>query len=656
MRFLANSRKDKPGGREPPAQELRDRPVAAGPQPPGGPLRYGLLWALVLALAFWAWSGGQQAPRVEPIAYTTFKQAVEQGRVSEVVLRGHQVLGTYAGAGSGKGQAEIGAEAPATSEPRRFSTAVPEVGDPALLELLEANEVTVRVEPAEAPWWMRILVGVLPWILLLGLLFYLSYRMQRRLLQGGGGPGGLFGFGGSRAKRVQKKESSVTFADVAGLENARRDLTEIVEYLKDPERYRALGAKVPRGILLTGPPGCGKTLLARAVAGEAEVAFFHVSGSEFIEMFVGVGASRVRHMFDDAKKAAPAIVFIDEIDAIGRTRGSGVGGGHDEREQTLNQILSEMDGFEPHQSVVVIAATNRPDVLDPALLRPGRFDRKVTVDLPGKSARRHILEVHTRKVPLADDVDLDTLASRTIGFSGADLENLVNEAALLAGRRERREVDARAFEQARDKILFGPRREEMLSDEERRIVAHHEAGHTLVAHLLAHADKPEKVTIIPRGRALGATQATPDEDRYHLRESYLRDRLAVMLGGRVAERLVFGEVSSGAENDLKEATRLARRMIAHWGMSERLGPVAYQSGEEHVFLGRELAQQRDFSEHMARAIDEEIGKLLGETEATVEKLLGERRTSLEALARRLLEEETLEAERIAAVVEAPEAA
>jgi cell division protease FtsH len=461
----------------------------------------------------------------------------------------------------------------------------------------------------------------------------------------------LFDFGKSRAKRFRQQDSDLSFDNVAGLENAKRDLYEIVGYLKDPQHYRKLGAKIPKGILLMGPPGTGKTLLAKAMAGEANVPFFSISGSEFIEMFVGVGASRVRDMFESARKEAPSIIFIDEIDSVGRARGTGLGGGHDEREQTLNQILGEMDGFDPHEAVVVLAATNRPDVLDAALLRPGRFDRKITLDLPDKKARRAILNIHAADVPLADDVDLDRIAALTVGFSGADLENLVNEAALLCGRENLETVDMESLLNARDKVVLGSKRELIIGDEEKNLVAHHEAGHALVASLLPTADPLDKVTIIPRGRSLGATEQIPEEEHYNLRQSYVHDRIAVMLGGRVAEQLVFGEVSSGAEEDLKQATRLARHMVTHWGMSEKIGPVAFRRGEEHIFLGREMTQQRDFSEHTAQIIDDEISNLLKDIERDITALLEQHRAQLESLASALLEKETLEAEEIQAILD-----
>lgn len=473
---------------------------------------------------------------------------------------------------------------------------------------------------------------------------------MRKGLGGIGGGDGIFDFGKSRAKRFRRSDSQLTFDDVAGLENAKRDMREIVGYLKDPERYRKLGAKIPKGILLMGPPGTGKTLMAKAVAGEANVPFFSISGSEFIEMFVGVGASRVRDMFASARKEAPSIIFIDEIDSVGRARGTGLGGGHDEREQTLNQILGEMDGFDPHEAVVVLAATNRPDVLDAALMRPGRFDRKITLDLPDKKARRAILDIHSADVPLSEDADLDRIAALTVGFSGADLENLVNEAALLCGRENRENVNMESLLNARDKVVLGGKRELIISDEEKTLVAYHEAGHALVASQLPSADPLDKVSIIPRGRALGVTEQIPEEEHYNLRKTYLHDRIGVMLGGRAAEQLMFGEVSSGAEDDLKQATRLARHMVTHWGMSEKIGPVAFRRGEEHIFLGREMTQQRDFSEHTAQVIDDEIGSLLKGIEQEIKTLLQQHRSQLESLAQALLEKETLEADEIQSIL------
>jgi cell division protease FtsH len=454
--------------------------------------------------------------------------------------------------------------------------------------------------------------------------------------------GGMMGnFIRSQAKRFQPSDQRTTFQDVAALEQAKLELQEIVEFLKTPGKFERLGARIPKGVLLMGPPGTGKTLLARAVAGEAGVPFFSINGSEFIQMFVGVGASRVRDLFRTAKESSPCILFIDEIDAVGRERGAGFGGGHDEREQTLNQILSEMDGFLQTEAVIILAATNRPDVLDPALLRPGRFDRHVTIDRPTREGRVAILKVHCRKVPLADDVDLDSIASGTIGFSGADLRNLVNEAALLAARASKNAVQMEDFEHARDKILLGPLREDILNEQEKEITAYHEAGHALLAWLLPEVDLIHKVTIIPRGRSLGVTQLLPDEERYNAGEKRLHAQLAFIFGGRAAERLMFDEYSAGAEDDLRQATQLARRMVAHWGMSEVIGPVAFRQGEEHPFLGKEIHEQRKFSEETAHIIDQEVQRFLTADQERAVHLLSEHRDDLDRLAHALLEQESM---------------
>jgi len=595
------------------------------------------LWFLVAMLLAFYWSALSVQQETLSIPYSEFKALVRADKVGEVTFAGRQLTGVYV-----EGERKPGQTA-------HFSTLLPDIDDPELMQLLERHQVTVNAKSAEPVWWLRTLFAMLPWVLILGLIFYVSSKMQERLLKGGG-PGGIFGFGQSRAKRFEVTATQVSFDDVAGVDNAKRDLEEIVGFLKNPQRFRKLGAKIPRGVLLMGPPGTGKTMLAKALAGEAGVPFYSISGSEFVEMFVGVGAARVRDMFESARKDAPAVIFIDEIDSVGRTRGTGLGGSHDEREQTLNQILGEMDGFQPHEAVVVLAATNRPDVLDPALLRPGRFDRKVVLDLPGKEARRKILQVHSRKVPLADDVDLERVASRTVGFSGADLGNLVNEAALQAARDNEERVDMEDFSLARDKIVLGAEREALASEDEKKLVAYHESGHALAAILLPHADPLDKVTIIPHGLALGATELLPEEELHNLRYSYLLDRIGVMLAGRAAEQVVFGEVSSGAENDLKQATRLARRMVSQWGMSKKLGPAAFPRGEEHIFLGREMTQQRDFSEQTAQLIDEEVRALMGEREQHVRDLLEQHRKQLETLAQALLERESLSANEVSALL------
>ncbi|EWH03334.1 ATP-dependent zinc metalloprotease FtsH [Halomonas sp. BC04] len=596
------------------------------------------LWfAIGILLIFHFIDATEQQAQVE-LSYSEFIEAVDQGHVEEVTLRGQSIEGLFT---------EAGQEAQEAEGVETFETIRPDVEGERLLERLEANQVHIAARPVDPPWWQRILVGALPWILILGLLFWFWGRMQQRTMSGGG----FFSMGKSGARQVRSEESRVRLADVAGSENAKREVMEVVDFLKEPTRFLDLGAKIPRGILMMGPPGTGKTLMARAVAGEAEVPFFSISGSEFIEMFVGVGASRVRDLFKQAKEQAPAVIFIDELDSIGRSRGAGMGGGHDEREQTLNQILAEMDGFEVEESVVVLAATNRPDVLDSALLRPGRFDRKITLENPHRDARQRILEVHTREMPLAEDVDLERLAEITIGFSGADLANLSNEAALLAGRREQQEVDWACFTDARDRLLLGETKDTGLSEEERRIVAYHEAGHALLAYLLPKADPLEKVTVLPRGRALGVTAQVPNEERYNQGEAYLRDRITVMFGGRLAESIVFDEVSSGAENDLEQATRLARRMVGRWGMSERIGPVMFSESQEHVFLGKEMAQSREHSEAMAGLVDEEIQRLLIELEAHGRRLLERYREALDALAQALEKRETLDADEIREVLD-----
>ncbi len=464
--------------------------------------------------------------------------------------------------------------------------------------------------------------------------------------------GGILGsFVKSPAKRHDKSKQRTTFEEVAGLENAKAELQEIVEFLKSPEKFQRLGGRIPKGVLLNGPPGTGKTLLARAVAGEAGVPFFSISGSEFIQMFVGVGASRVRDMFKTAKENSPCILFIDEIDAVGRVRGAGLGGGHDEREQTLNQILTEMDGFSPSESVIVLAATNRPDVLDPALLRPGRFDRHVTVDRPTKKGRLEILKVHSRNIPLADDVDLDGIARGTVGMSGADLANLVNEAALLATREDKDKVDMADFDAARDKVLMGAKREEVITDKVKRMTAYHEIGHALVAWLLPLANPVHKVTIIPRGRTLGVTQFLPtDEDTVSISHSEAQAQLAMVLGGRAAERLIYDDQTAGVAGDLKSATRLARAMVTQWGMSNVVGPVFFRDGEEHPFLGREMTESRDHSEHTAQLIDEEVSRILREADDRAFSLLEEHRDDLERLTEALIEREVLSVGEIEALI------
>ncbi|MEC9096883.1 MAG: ATP-dependent zinc metalloprotease FtsH [Planctomycetota bacterium] len=477
--------------------------------------------------------------------------------------------------------------------------------------------------------------------------FWISYRRSQSQFMGGGF---LSGFGKSNAKRYDQDEEPITFKDVAGQKAAKSDLQEIVEFLSSPDKFQKLGGRVPKGVLLNGPPGTGKTLLARAVAGEAGVPFFSINGSEFIQMFVGVGASRVRDLFQQAKESSPAIIFIDEIDAVGRQRGAGVGGGHDEREQTLNQILGEMDGFSTNDSVIVVAATNRPDVLDPALLRPGRFDRHVTVGRPTQKGRRDIFKVHVRQVPLSDDVDLETLAAGTVGLTGADIRNMVNEAALWAARKDKTCVEMVDFDYARDKILMGAKREEHLTKEDKEKTAYHEAGHTLASWFLKGADRVHKVTIIPRGRSLGSTQMLPEEDRVSMSETQLKDQLVVLLAGRAAEKMIYDETAVGAENDLERATATARRMVTRWGMSNKLGPVSYKLSDDDPFLGREIHEQRQFSEHTMEVIDSEVSGFLHEAETRADSLLVQYKDELELLTSKLIEAEELNEPQIAEII------
>lgn len=605
-------------------------------QQPAIPNQFAFLWlsAAIFLMVLWLQDGGQ--PRLQDLAYSEFKTAVMNNQVAEVTLKEESITGLFTDSGA----ADFSSDSPARTSTPGFQTIRPPMEDPALLNLLEEHEVVIRATPSGLPWWQEMIRGFLPWILLLALMFWFWGAAQKRMTQGGG----PFDFSRSKARRARKETSTATLDDVAGIESAKREIAEIIDFLKSPEKYRALGAVMPKGVLLVGPPGTGKTLLARAIAGEAEVPFYSISASEFIEMFVGVGAARVRDMFKEARKDAPALIFIDELDAIGRSRGAGLGGGHDEREQTLNQILTEMDGFEAHENVLVLAATNRPDVLDSALLRPGRFDRKITLDRPHKEARAAILAVHVRKVPLANNVDLDQLAARTIGFSGADLKNLVNEAALTAARENLHEVNAHCFELARDRIILGEERDTKLTPKEREAVAYHECGHAIMAYYMPNADPLTKLTIIPHGMAMGVTEQTPREDHYTYNESYLKDRIKVMLGGRCSEKLIYGEVSTGAQNDLKEATALVRKMVGQWGMSEKIGPLGLSIGEEHVFLGREMGMPREFSEKMAEMIDEEIQSQLLALERATLDFLTEHRNQLEALAKAVLKRETLSAE------------
>jgi len=573
------------------------------------------------------------------ISYSRFRDELGRDNISRVTMKGNFLKGEFRAKIQLVEKTEAGAH---TRDIQRFTTILPPVQDPQLLADLQARKVEVSAVSAETSPFASILLYILPWVLIIGV-WWLLMRGARS--QGPGAMMGGFAKSGARVYTPGEK-SKVTFEDVAGMEDAKQELREVVEYLRDPKKFQRVGGKVPKGILLVGPPGTGKTLLARAVAGEAEVSFFSISASQFIEMFVGVGASRVRDLFASAKKASPSIVFIDEMDAVGRSRGAGFGGGHDEREQTLNQLLSEMDGFDPHDEVIVLAATNRPDVLDPALLRPGRFDRHVVIERPDWRDREKILRVHTRKISMDDGVDLSDIARGTPGMTGADLESLVNEAAILAARDNAPMVTLQHLEQAKDKILMGGERKMVITGHEKRITACHEAGHTLVAKLLPGTDPIHKVTIIPRGQALGVTQQLPEDDRYHYGRGYLMNRLAVALGGRCAERLVFADLSTGAQSDLKLVTDLAEKMVCQWGMSDKIGAMTFSRGEEHPFLGRKLAQEKTFSEEMAWLIDQEISAIIREAELIAERLISANRPRLDALTDALLEEETLDGKRV----------
>jgi len=604
--------------------------------------------ALVLLAVFFA----ERRNGRSEISYGFFRRQLEEDKnIIRVEVEGSKVYGEF-------NKPPVDPEAkqnPDGSYPllkKKFVTVLPQMAlaDPELDRIL--REQLKREYRATEPADNTALVLFVYILVTVGLFFglWFLFRKARDSFFAGGLTGG---FAKSGARRYEGGDKPVTFEDVAGLEGVKHELQEIVEFLRNPAKFQRLGARVPKGILLMGPPGTGKTLLGRAVAGEAGVPFFSINGSEFIQMFVGVGAGRVRDLFNTAKEHAPAILFIDEIDAVGRHRGTGVGGGHDEREQTLNQILSEMDGFTPNESVIVMAATNRPDVLDPALLRPGRFDRHITVDRPSYKGRLAIFEVHTRNVPLDIDVDLERLAASTVGLTGADIRNLVNEAALWASRHNKDYVDMSDFEYARDKVLMGAKREEVLSDEEKAMTAYHESGHALLAWLTPGIDRVHKVSIVPRGRSLGATQLLPEEDRVNVSESELHNRLVFLMGGRAAEKMVFNQYSAGAEDDLNKATQLARRMITHWGMSERLGPVAFRDSEDHPFLGREMAEPRRFSEFTARIIDEEVSRLLREAAERATAILSEHREKLDTLAKRLEEVETLDDEEIEKLIGPP---
>ncbi len=597
---------------------------------------------MLLFNAYYAYLA-QQGSQSAAISYSRFRSELAADNIKSIRLKGPNIGGEFRA--KIKVSEQVQGKA-AVREASSFSTVMPAISDPTLMTDLTARNVEVTAISTEASFLVTVLISLAPWLIIIGI-WWMGMRAMRS--QGPGGMLGGFAKSGARTHTTQEKVT-VTFEDVAGMENSKQELKEIVDYLRNPKQFERVGGKVPKGVLLVGPPGTGKTLLARAVAGEAGVTFFSISASQFIEMFVGVGASRVRDLFTNAKKAAPSIIFIDELDAVGRSRGAGFGGGHDEREQTLNQLLSEMDGFDQHQEVIVLAATNRPDVLDPALLRPGRFDRHVVIERPDWRDREKILQVHVRKIALAEGIDLSVVARGTPGMTGADLENLVNEAAILASRESAATVTMVHLEKAKDKILMGGERKMFISPEEKRITAYHEAGHTLVARLLPGTDPIHKVTIIPRGMALGVTQQLPEDDRYHYPQSYLENRLAVAMGGRVAERLVFGEVSTGAQSDLKMVTELAEKMVCQWGMSEKVGAMTFRRGEEHPFLGMKLAEEKTFSEAMAWRIDQEIAAFIRRAEQQAEELLSANRATLDLLAEALQAEETLDGVRVDEII------
>ncbi|MGE4506284.1 MAG: ATP-dependent zinc metalloprotease FtsH [Desulfovibrionaceae bacterium] len=585
-----------------------------------------MIWATIAIMMVVLFNLFNQTQRQEATPYSTFMESVRQGQVESVRIQGQQITGTMNG--------------------QPFTTYAPD--DPKLVDTLMENNVVVNAEPLEDSWYMTLLVSWFPMLLLIGVWIFFMRQMQG----GGSGGRGAMSFGRSKARLINEEMARVTFEDVAGVDEAKEELSEVVDFLRSPRKFTRLGGRIPKGVLLVGSPGTGKTLLARAVAGEAGVPFFSISGSDFVEMFVGVGASRVRDLFAQGKKNAPCLIFIDEIDAVGRQRGAGLGGGHDEREQTLNQLLVEMDGFESNEGVILVAATNRPDVLDPALLRPGRFDRQVVVPTPDVRGRERILKVHTRKVPLSANVDLQAIARGTPGFSGADLENLVNEAALSAAKLDKDQVENLDFEEAKDKVLMGKERRSMiLSDKEKRNTAVHEGGHALVAKLLPEMDPVHKVTIIPRGRAMGLMQQLPVDDRYGYNKEFLQNQLAVMLGGRVAEEVVMGQMTTGASNDIERATQTARKMVCQWGMSEKLGPMSFGDNQEQVFLGKELVHNRNYGEDTAKAIDEEVRAIIEEAYQRARRIITDNRDKLDRIAEALLERETITGDDIDLILE-----
>ena len=601
-----------------------------------------LSWVAIVAAVFllmWAFRTDQETEY--EISFTTYQTLMSEGKIGEAIIKKSN-FNDFDFHGKLKQPTDIQtASGKSARNATRVALTLPYV-DEKLITELNSKSIKFKIEKDDNVW-MNTAISILPWVFLIGIWLIIFRRMQA----GAGGTKGLFSFGKSRAKLLTEGMTQVTFQDVAGADEAKVELQEVIEFLKEPSKFQRLGGKIPKGVLLLGPPGTGKTLLARAVAGEAGVPFFSISGADFVEMFVGVGASRVRDLFEQGKKSAPCIIFIDEIDAVGRHRGAGLGGGHDEREQTLNQLLVEMDGFEQNTGVIIIAATNRPDVLDPALLRPGRFDRQVVVDRPDVKGREGIFRVHTKKIPLAEDVRLETLAKGTPGLSGADIANLVNEAALLAARQNSKAVSMHHFEEAKDKVMMGMERKSMIiSDREKKVTAYHESGHVLVAKFLPESDPVHKVTIIPRGRALGVTTYLPIDEKHTYSKEYLETMITYALGGRAAERLIFNQLTTGAGNDIERATELARKMVCEWGMSEKLGPLAYGAKEEELFLGREITRTKNFSESTQIAIDEEVKRIVTESMKRAEKILKQNVATLHRLSNALLEREILDAEEI----------